>query len=169
MSNNKCQNCSAAKRENDNFCPNCGAKVDTNKKQPQKNYKPDNVNFVALQEQSNKALELIRKDIKEFASTVNPMLYIAYAILCYLLYKNLSGLHLLVSLGFSSIFIWSIKADPNRLLRSSEYYSIPGSTNLNGEHRCIYCGARGVYKHGEYKSNITYAKCTKCETYLYYF
>jgi len=169
MNNNKCPNCNSQTSKNDNFCPNCGAKVESNKEQPNKNHKSDGVNFIELKEQSNKALELIRKDIKDFASAVNPMLYIAYAVLCYLFYKNFSGLHLLFLIGFSSVFLWMIKADPNRLLRSSEYYSILGSTNLNGEHRCIYCGARGVYKHGQYKSNITYAKCTKCESYLYYF
>lgn len=50
---------------------------------------------------------------------------------------------------------------------SDDYYSVPHSRDAQGNHRCIYCGARGVYKQGEYKTQKTHASCTKCETHLY--
>lgn len=49
-----------------------------------------------------------------------------------------------------------------RWLTSTEYYSITGSRNRNGGHRCINCGHPGIYRKGQYQSNITYAGCSKC-------
>jgi hypothetical protein len=52
--------------------------------------------------------------------------------------------------------------DANRWLRKSEYYEIPGSSTPRGEHRCIFCGGRGIYRKGQYKSNAKFASCSKC-------
>lgn len=43
-----------------------------------------------------------------------------------------------------------------------DYYSVPGSRDGTGNHRCLWCGNRGIYKHGEYKTNTKYADCSKC-------
>jgi hypothetical protein len=52
-------------------------------------------------------------------------------------------------------------------LNESEYRTLPGSTDESGKHRCVYCGHRGVYKHGEYKSNTTWHDCTGCNRTLF--
>lgn len=49
----------------------------------------------------------------------------------------------------------------------ADYYSIPGSRDSTGEHRCIHCGHRGIYRHGQYKSNTKYADCSKCKANLW--
>jgi hypothetical protein len=48
-----------------------------------------------------------------------------------------------------------------------DYYSIPGSKSSDGSHRCIWCGNRGVWKKGQYKTNLTHCNCAKCKTYLF--
>jgi hypothetical protein len=49
----------------------------------------------------------------------------------------------------------------------SDYYSVPGSRDDDGEHRCIQCGHRGIYRHGEYKTNAEHAECSKCKQPLW--
>lgn len=44
----------------------------------------------------------------------------------------------------------------------SEYYALPFSRDAQGNHRCVFCGNRGIYRHGEYKSDTKYADCSKC-------
>ncbi len=43
------------------------------------------------------------------------------------------------------------------------YYQIKGSTDQNGNHRCINCGGRGIWRKGEYKSKDVYCRCSKCQ------
>lgn len=54
----------------------------------------------------------------------------------------------------------------------SQYYSLPGSRFDNGDHRCIFCGARavdgrGIYTHGGYRSSTRFHECTACKTELF--
>ncbi|WP_390213924.1 hypothetical protein [Undibacterium danionis] len=66
-----------------------------------------------------------------------------------------------VNLGFIIAFTFI----PGR--NHDQYYSIPGSRNEHGHHRCVFCGNRGIYKHGQYKSNSTWHDCSKCGENLY--
>lgn len=50
---------------------------------------------------------------------------------------------------------------------SDDYYSIPHSRDSNGDHRCVLCGNKGIYRQGEYKTQNTHSSCTKCKTHLY--
>lgn len=70
---------------------------------------------------------------------------------------NLVSINLAMALAFGYI--------PIRNQR--EYYSIPSSRNEHGHHKCIFCGNRGIYKHGQYKSNLTWHDCSKCGENLY--
>jgi predicted RNA-binding Zn-ribbon protein involved in translation (DUF1610 family) len=49
----------------------------------------------------------------------------------------------------------------------NQYYTLPGSKTANGEHRCAFCGNKGIYKHGAYKDSRTFYDCSKCEQLLY--
>jgi hypothetical protein len=48
-----------------------------------------------------------------------------------------------------------------------EYYSLPGSRNESGEHRCVHCGKRGIFNRGEYKTDLTHANCSQCKRHLF--
>ena len=52
-------------------------------------------------------------------------------------------------------------------INAAEYRSLPHSTSADGQHRCIYCGGRGIYKHGQYKSNTVWHDCSKCGVTLF--
>jgi len=57
--------------------------------------------------------------------------------------------------------------NPNRYLYKTEYYSLPGSTTSLGNHRCLFCGGSGIYRHGKYKSNRLFSDCSQCEHPLF--
>jgi uncharacterized paraquat-inducible protein A len=52
-------------------------------------------------------------------------------------------------------------------LTEDEYYSLSGSRDSQGNHSCVHCGARGVYRHSPYKTNHTDADCPKCKAALW--
>jgi len=52
-------------------------------------------------------------------------------------------------------------------LRVAEYYQVPGSKSEDGEHLCIFCGGRGIYKHTIYQTYSTLADCSKCKKNLW--
>lgn len=54
-----------------------------------------------------------------------------------------------------------------RRIRMKEYYKLPHSRDADGEHRCIFCGNRGVWRRGEYRTDNTHAHCSKCQEHLY--
>lgn len=49
----------------------------------------------------------------------------------------------------------------------AEYRTLPGSTDASGKHRCVYCGHRGVYRSGQYKTSSTWHECTGCRKHLF--
>ncbi|WP_375766935.1 zinc ribbon domain-containing protein [Archangium gephyra] len=51
---------------------------------------------------------------------------------------------------------------------ASNYYSIPHSNDAEGEHRCIFCGNRGIWRKGIYRTNDKIANCSKCKAQLFY-
>lgn len=75
-----------------------------------------------------------------------------------------SGWAIAFLVGFLAI---GILGNPNKL-DEYEYYTIPGSRDAENGHRCISCGHRGIYRKGEYKSNVVEAECSKCKQYLWH-
>ncbi len=69
----------------------------------------------------------------------------------------------LLAFAVVSMFVWG---DTNTLTES-EYYRIEGSTDAHGEHRCAWCGGRGIWRKSEYKSNDMYCHCSKCRRLLW--
>lgn len=53
------------------------------------------------------------------------------------------------------------------LLSPEFYYSVNGSTDSRGNHRCVNCGGRGIRRSGEYKSDHVYCYCSKCQLSLW--
>lgn len=51
---------------------------------------------------------------------------------------------------------------------ASAYYAIPHSLDAKGEHRCIFCGNRGIWRKGVYRTNNKIANCSKCKAELFY-
>ena len=50
----------------------------------------------------------------------------------------------------------------------ADYSSLPGARDERGDHRCIHCGNRGIWRRTPYATNTTIAACSKCKIDLYY-
>ena len=52
-------------------------------------------------------------------------------------------------------------------LNNKQYHSLVGTKNESGEHQCVFCGNRGIYRSTPYKTNITECRCSKCKEHLF--
>ena len=52
-------------------------------------------------------------------------------------------------------------------LTNKQYHSLKGTINDSGEHQCVFCGNKGIYKSTPYKTNITECRCSKCKEHLF--
>ena len=66
-----------------------------------------------------------------------------------------------IALGFTS------RSFVHRPVRKAHYYEIAHSRDGQGNHRCIFCGNRGIYKKGQYATQNTHSHCSKCEKLLF--
>lgn len=55
----------------------------------------------------------------------------------------------------------------NTAISRDNYYALPGARNGDGEHQCVYCGNRGIYVRGQYRTNYRHHNCSRCKQYLY--
>jgi hypothetical protein len=72
-----------------------------------------------------------------------------------------------VSMGVFGVSALLLVAVDFTKWKEHEYYTVPGSRDGNGEHRCIHCGHRGIHRSTEYKTTTTYARCSKCRETLW--
>lgn len=49
----------------------------------------------------------------------------------------------------------------------TNYYAVEGSLGQDGEHRCIFCGNRGIYRKGEYRTDKKYSSYSACGAFLF--
>jgi predicted nucleic acid-binding Zn-ribbon protein len=68
--------------------------------------------------------------------------------------------------GFLGLIV-SIYIFTNAHWTSEQYYSLPGSRDAHGKHRCIHCGHIGIFNKGEYATNNKHSGCSKCEAHLF--
>jgi cold shock CspA family protein/predicted RNA-binding Zn-ribbon protein involved in translation (DUF1610 family) len=47
-------------------------------------------------------------------------------------------------------------------MSKSAYYTIPHSKDEHGNHRCLVCAAKGIYRSKPYQTVTTIADCSKC-------
>jgi hypothetical protein len=124
----------------------------------------------ALSNNGREAYINYRKKLAHLAAKRNPVVWGLFSIFglialaCFFL--NL-GIAVVVAFTVMAIVSLGFYFNPNRWLSSSEYYSFPGSRFENGQHRCIFCGAKGIFRQGEYKTDNKYAQCSKCESSLF--
>lgn len=53
-------------------------------------------------------------------------------------------------------------------LSHTQYYALEGTQGPDGEHRCVLCGWKGIYRSTVYKTNTVHCKCAKCKTLLFH-
>ena len=151
-----CAQCGTAVSGADGFCSSCGAQL-----RPKRvaNSRPHAAWIPALETEAGAAAY---KEITEIIAWGRVKFFFT-------------------GLFFSLIFIWCFASQYNGAAiatlifalgsfalmclggwTESLYYTIPGSRDGSGHHRCIGCGNRGIYRSGVYKSNTTHVNCSKC-------
>jgi cold shock CspA family protein/predicted RNA-binding Zn-ribbon protein involved in translation (DUF1610 family) len=54
------------------------------------------------------------------------------------------------------------KGTHKKRMSKSAYYTIPHSKDEHRNHRCLACGAKGIYRSKPYQTDTTIADCSKC-------
>lgn len=161
-----CLNCNHQLPKVGFFCSNCGSKIeklDHIKPHTQK-IKPQ-INKSKLYSESVAALSALRIEIAKTANQKNKKRKVLAAFFfgVFLLVAIVARAEFsVVFLVVATLFVIS-RRNPNRWLFREEYYSLPGSRLSDEGHRCIKCGSTGIYKKGQYKTNNTYSRCSRCE------
>ena len=65
------------------------------------------------------------------------------------------------------VCLWSLFGVADPWLTIDEYRALPGAMDDDGEHRCISCGHRGIYRRTIYRTRTALAACSKCEAPLW--
>lgn len=154
------------------FCSNCGRQIRKRSERLDEHAKRKEQRLAeqAITNAGREAYENYRKELARRAARRNPvtwglfLIFALTAIIKYFLSEDTTIATIFAVMAVLSAFF---SINPNRWLSTEEYYSLPGSRFDNGQHRCIFCGAKGVYRKGEYRTNNTYAKCSKCEHHLF--
>jgi hypothetical protein len=167
------------------FCPECGKQKTANSQScscnvgfnskgihNQANTHRFNHNDISINEFNNK-LSLKKKNRTNIALTISILVIIGY---CLALFINLdydtimtfSVSYGIVPSGFvifiaASLLMWAAGTQ----LNSSEYRALPDALNQHGEHQCLFCGGRGIYKSTIYRTNTVLCKCSKCKKHLF--
>lgn len=178
-----CKKCGTTIGNSDAFCAKCGTSQNDNVANNHTNYQQDNrrprpprVNAIDTKEGRARFDEIVSEKNSDASVKRKKRWTISAFLLALCLVTVLMSLILKVGILFiaggilliASLLMgahaWDTEPD---VWTETDYYSIPGSKNAHGEHRCIYCGNRGTYPHGAYASNIQYTDCTKCKKTLW--
>ncbi len=157
-----CSACKKTVRPTDAFCSHCGTPRGAAKKQI-KTFTP------ALQTpEGRRVYAQILQEKKNKNRWTLLFIFLNLAVGALLYFNGLFSTHMLAWLTpliilflllgvFAHIGSWHHK----------DYLRIPGSTDDKGEHRCIHCGHKGIYRSTIYKTNTTLANCASCRKHLW--
>lgn len=165
----QCFFCNAVSTVEANFCGTCGRHF---RSQADHGNRPKDARWSNMKspyphdESINQWHELKRQRLSLALTWVGVLGLSAILIGRFYLGSNLSSLISFFPVVFGLIIGINVFIYVKRV-RGKHYYGIAHSRDNNGNHRCIFCGNRGIYKQGEYKTNNTHCHCSKCEKLLY--
>lgn len=140
------------------FCSNCGKNFHS------KNTKSKAENTVIYP--NNEAVTMHEAKLKEKAYNsiaVIVIFSIILALMC-LLAGNILGV--LIGTAFIGIFFLTFLL-AKKSVTEQYYYTLPASKDSEGNHRCIFCGNKGIYKSTIYQTNTVVNACSKCQKPLF--
>lgn len=153
-----CEECGFELKPGTAFCGGCRAEIG-------KIRKKENTWTPALQTEEGRARfnKLIKAQDQTRAIWISIFLISALAGVAALLMAYSTAGILGLVFSFVALAIWKTIS-----LSESDYYTVPGSRDTAGNHRCIHCGKLGgIRRKGEYKTNDTHASCTGCGNHLW--
>lgn len=167
-----CFDCSAELLDAAAFCHKCGRQITGKHRQSTLPTKERRETDEQLFAKSKAELDDLKLRIYKSAERNNlsmlalVLLFGGAAVLIFNSGSNNSGAYA-AGAGVLAFLAFKGLAAKDRWLVENEYYSLSDSRDKNGEHRCIFCGGRGIYRKGEYASNVVYAGCSKCKSPLF--
>lgn len=172
---NFCKKCGTKTHQNDDFCSKCGCNLKAeNTNSTSSAPRPRGTGFES-RERNVMVPAMQTADGKARYEAINKK-YLVRRLVGYSLTAVLALLACLLAYGTKTGMLWvlpglisviSIVVAATARWDEADYYSVPGSRDINGEHRCIHCGHRGIYKRGEYKTNNEHAQCSKCKVHFW--
>ena len=81
------------------------------------------------------------------------------------------GTWLVAGISYAELFVafvactWSVLFVHR--VSQKNYYALPHARDEEGEHRCIFCGGRGIFRKGVYNSSTVHSNCSKCQKRLF--
>ncbi len=156
-----CHECKHDCPDGSNFCPKCGRNFKP-KRSPRKEGSPVESAPAASNYPNPASLESYRAKRREVRNTA--LTAAAIVLACGLGYgfAKENGF-LIIASPIIALFVYSAMGR----FTASSYYAVDGARGQDGEHRCIFCGARGIYRKGEYRTDKKTASCAKCGTFLF--
>jgi hypothetical protein len=174
-----CGKCGAQVRHGDRFCAKCGTPFQGDRRrhpaQASEQSPPRRQAFVpALETPAGREafnaivlLKRARAQRKRKSFFVTALVLAFAAAVVYLVSAEGNLLTVEITGGLAAFCLLASAVLGPADWTSGEYYLVPGSRDASGEHRCIHCGHRGIFRKGQYKSNEVEANCSKCSRNLW--
>lgn len=156
----RCFQCQEENDQGSRFCKNCGKSFFRAGVQNQKPYRDEYPHKEGKQAFASLASKKRGRSIAVVLSGLG--FCVILGIRAYF-YDNVP----LESLAIFTAALTLIVSSYVKRISEGEYAALPGARDAHGNHRCVYCGNRGVWKHTPYKTNSTIAACSKCKKELY--
>lgn len=158
----KCFKCNHENAKGSKFCSNCGKNFQTknnhqNNQKPIQNIYPDNT-----------AIQMHADRLKEKAHSPITACIVYIIILLVAFVFSLPSLVLFYCVAFVALIVPFGIVSMTKIVTEEYYYTIPTAKDSNGEHHCIFCGNKGLYKSTIYKTSTTVNACSKCKAVLFH-
>lgn len=154
----ECFKCHAESSNGSKFCSNCGKSFQNTVVRGESDTSTNSKKEAWSHPESIAAY----KSIKNGKLNTNLILY-GVTILSMIIFSEFGLLvYTFSGLLVLAFFMYNLSYD----LNSTEYYSIKYS-KVDGQHRCIYCGNKGIYKSTVYKEGTLISKCSSCQKFLF--
>lgn len=154
------------------FCPECGSAKTANACScgfifNQNVHK--NATKIVVNPEHVKAFQYaVHKKTSQIRMVLWPLATLSCGVGLYTVFAPVAGDkdHIMAFFGLfigALLFLGGIKST----LSAKAYYRLPGTQGVDGEHRCVMCGWRGIYRSTIYKTQTVTASCAKCKTHLF--
>lgn len=157
----ECFKCNHINEPHAKFCSNCGKSFGN--KNVNKSHQ-NNQTKIAYPNSEAVSMHEARQKEKAFNSILVIVIFAIIFGVVALLAGDIIGI--LFGAAITSIFFLFFFF-AKKTVTEKYYYTIPTSKDNEGNHHCIYCGNKGIYKNTIYKTNTVVNSCSKCKKQLF--
>jgi hypothetical protein len=163
----KCYTCGHENTKGSKFCSGCGKSFQS-KAQTKVNNK-DRISLYPYPAAIAAKKAIVQEKSKKFKSIWRVALTsIILANIGLIIISGINGAFLNLWMTVVGLLLTCFISANVKNMKEVQYYSIPTSRDEHGQHHCIHCGNKGIYKSTIYKTQTVVNKCSKCEEILFY-